>query len=135
MKKLFFIFLVSTALVSCEMGDPLDPAKGIDSQGDSTLFSGIVTISGVPALNQFVECINLDWNGNPTGTVRWNDVKSDGNGKYYKRDNLMSAYYGVRVRLVANTTVYKDIHESIEVDYDSARQSPYDPVIIVDLQI
>lgn len=132
MKKLFFIFIVLATLVSCEMGDPLDPAKGIDSQGDSTLFSGIVTnSSSSPQVGVSVSCYELDWNSIPKATPRWT-VITDSDGKYYKRDDLKSLYYGVRVLSGAD---YQDIHRSSTVDYDSERQSPYDPVIIVDLQI
>lgn len=136
MKKFAYIFIVSLFLVSCETGNPLDPAKGIDSQGDTTLFSGKVTSGGVPvSAGVTVTCYMTD--DNPLWTTETNSE-----GEYKARYDLsdLSSYYstlrvavldGSGVEDTSYTSAY--IYATETVDYDSERQSTFAPVIIRDL--
>ena len=133
-KTILFIFLAF--LISCESGNPLDPAKGIDSQGDTTLFSGKVTKAGIPLPATYVICTET-YSWSSSETERWR-VKTDSNGEYAIRDDLSDLYSSKNIRLAVdgyNSTTKFEIVNSGVVDTEDERQSSFDEVIIKDFII
>jgi len=121
MKKIYLIIISMLFMISCFDGDPLDPAKGIDSQGETTVLTGTL-----PGGTQTIYCYKLDYSGTKITPERWKITTSDGD--YYKRDNLADASHGIQ--LTCGAVDIKIIPASGIVDYNSSRQSPYDPVYI-----
>lgn len=129
MKKIFLLIFTAAFFVSCETGNPLDPAKGIDSQGNTTLFSGKVLNAGTPVAGTDVTCFRTGGYG---GDVQLWQVQTDSQGEYVYRDDLSDIYSYYSLKLAV--TGYSDviIQPSESTDYDSDRESCFDPVIVTD---
>ena len=123
MQKIYLFLAALILFFSCYDGNPLDPAKGIDSQGDTTLFTGRVT----PAPGT-ITCYECDYSGSCT-TELWNTT-TDSDGYYYKRYDLSDIY--TDIKLSDGTPAHDITIQEKEPDYSSDRQSHFDPVIYQD---
>lgn len=84
----------------------LDPAKGIDSQGETTLFSGKVydTATGSAIEGAVVKCTE---NTSYSPRTIWTTT-TDSDGYYYEREDVSSMYYDPKITVTATsyTTQY-----------------------------
>lgn len=125
MQKIYLFLAALILFFSCYDGNPLDPAKGIDSQGETTLFTGRVTSGGTPTAAT-ISCYECDYVGSCTNEL-WHTT-TDSDGYYYKRSDLSDLYTDIRLSDGITDVI---IHES-QPDYSSDRQSHFDPVIYQD---
>ena len=129
MRKIILLIIALLLINSCYEGNPLDPAKGIDSQGETTLFTGKVTeVSGNPRSGVLITCNKY---GYSIGDLLWSTT-TDSNGFYAIRHDLSDlSYYDIILKAAGSHDI---IIEGGERDYDSDRESRFEPVIKQDFQ-
>lgn len=127
MQKIYLFLAALILFFSCYDGNPLDPAKGIDSQGETTLFTGIVTdTSSNPLPGASVTCYKCNYSG--VCDVELWTTTTDSTGFYVKRYDLSDLYNDIQL-----SSGSQDIKiYASQPDYDSDRQSHFDPVIYQD---
>jgi len=130
MRKIILLFIPLLLILSCYEGNPLDPAKGIDSQGDTTLFTGRVTDTiGNPRSGVTIDCYEYSyWSGD--GDLIWS-ATTDDDGFYVKRYDLSYLSYD-DIRIEANSGSDDVIIYGTDPDYDDKRDSHFDPLICQD---
>ncbi len=134
MKKISILITAIMALLvlSCGDGDMLDPAKGIDSLGDTTLLYGTVKTSSYSPTPTYV--LVYKTNSNSYILAKIPIV----NGEYAARVNLSSITNYCYLHLASGTTIANEVstttypsskkqfYSNGSVDYDSDRQSEFD---------
>ncbi len=99
----------------------LDPAKGIDSQGHTSLFSGKVTdsVTGQVIVGAQVVCVE-DTTYSPDEL--WREY-TDNSGYYYYRDDVSNMFYDVELTVTANG--YGPVSIVHDISYDETEAVYY----------
>lgn len=142
MKKIILLFAASLFLYSCdEFANPLDPAKGIDSQGETTLFMGRVTDSSTGAVikNAKITCSESGWYYYSTSPLLW-ETTTDSEGYYIIREDVSDCDYDLKLEVIfpPDTEVKASFEiEGVPVNEedDPDRTSRFKPIIKKDFKI